>query len=173
MDGWVVAETIVIRRALPRDVDGVAALWEKLVAHHHALDSELPAATPRGAIYYGRRIIDRIDDPSACVLVAADGQKIVGYALGFVVDLVPEMFDQEPSGFLADIYVETTHRRRGIGRALVQRMIAWFAEHNLAYWEWHVAALNEEAVAFWKALGGREVMLRMRAPVNGMSGGYA
>jgi ribosomal protein S18 acetylase RimI-like enzyme len=172
MDGWAVAETVEIRRALPRDVDRVAALWEKLVAYHHALDSELPAATARGAIYYGRRIIDRIDDPSACVLVAVDGQAIVGYALGFVVDLLPEMFAQEPSGFLADIYVETAYRRRGIGRALVDQMIAWFAEHDLTYWEWHVAALNDDAVAFWRALGGREVMLRMRAPVNGGSEGY-
>jgi len=166
MDGWVVAEAVVIRTATPRDIDAVAGLWEQLVIYHHALDTDLPQATPRGALYYGRRIIDRIDDPTACVLVAEVDKQVVGYALGFVVDLVPEMFDQTASGFLADIFVDEAHRRHGVGGALVNGMTAWFNAQHLRHWEWHVAARNLEAVAFWHAMGGREVMMRMRAPVD-------
>lgn len=159
------AQAVVVRTATARDVDAVARLWEELVVYHHELDTDLPTATARGALFYGRRIIDRIDDPMARVLVAEVSGQVVGYALGFIVDLVPEMFAQEASGFLADIYVDAEHRRRGVGRALVEEMTNWFSDHNLGYWEWHVAARNPDAVAFWRAMGGREVMLRMRAPL--------
>jgi GNAT superfamily N-acetyltransferase len=162
-----VAEAIIVRAATARDIDAVAALWAELVAYHHALDADLPPATPRGALAYGRRIIDRLDDPSARVLVAELDQRVVGYALGFVVDLVPEMFDQAAGGFLADIFVAESQRRRGVGRALVDSMTTWFSQQGLSYWEWHVAARNPDATAFWHAMGGREVMLRMRAPLEG------
>ena len=92
--------------------------------------------------------------------------RVVGYVLGVVVDLAPEMFAQEASGFLADIYVDAGYRRSGVGRALVEALTAWFREKGLHYFEWHVAARNEDSLAFWRSLGGREVMLRMRAELD-------
>ncbi|NDJ60639.1 MAG: GNAT family N-acetyltransferase, partial [Chloroflexi bacterium] len=63
------------------------------------------------------------------------------------------------------IYVDTAHRRYGVGRALVTALRAWFHERGLRHFEWHVAAHNPAGIAFWRALGGRSVLLRMRADV--------
>ncbi|MEO8397360.1 MAG: GNAT family N-acetyltransferase [Chloroflexota bacterium] len=158
--------TTVIRLLKSEDVDAVAQLWEALVAHHRELDASLPPAAPQGARRYARRLIDRLEDRMSRVLVAEVDGKVVGYVLGVVVDLAPEMFSQEPSGFLADIYVDADYRRAGVGRALVEGLTAWFHEKGLSYYEWHVAARNEDSLAFWRSLGGREVMLRMRAEVD-------
>lgn len=159
-------DQVNIRSARPDDIDAVAKLWQDLVLYHHRLDASLPPAAPQGARRYARRLVDRLDDPMSRVFVAEDSGSVVGYVLGVVVDLAPEMFAQEPSGFLADIYVAESHRRRGIGRALVDSLRAWFASQGLGYFEWHVAALNEESIAFWRSVGGRDVMLRMRAELN-------
>jgi GNAT superfamily N-acetyltransferase len=158
--------TQVIRVVKPEDVDAVARLWEALVTYHRELDSSLPPAAPQGARRYARRLIDRMDDPMSRVLVAEVDGKVVGYVLGVVVDLAPEMFSQEPSGFLADIFVDEPYRRAGVGKALVEALVDWFHEKGLHYYEWHVAARNEDSLAFWRSLGGREVMLRMRAEVD-------
>jgi GNAT superfamily N-acetyltransferase len=158
--------TTVIRLLKSEDVDAVAQLWEALVAYHRELDASLPPAAPQGARRYSRRLIDRMDDPMSRVLVAEVGGKVVGYVLGVVVDLAPEMFSQEPGGCLADIYVDGEYRRAGVGKALVEALTAWFHEKGLRYYEWHVAARNEDSLAFWRSLGGREVMLRMRAEVD-------
>ena len=158
--------TPVIRLLTPEDADAVAHLWEALVAYHRELDASLPPAAPQGARRYARRLVDRLDDPMSRVLVAEVDGKVVGYVLGVVVDLAPEMFAQEASGFLADIYVDADYRRVGIGKALVEGLVAWFHEKGLHYYEWHVAARNEDSLAFWRSLGGREVMLRMRAEVD-------
>lgn len=157
---------VVIRPARAADVETVARLWEALVAHHRALDDSLPDLTPLGMVRYARRLEDQLDNPMACVLVAEASGEIVGYVLGVVVDLAPEMFAQEPSGFLADIFVEEGWRRSGIGRALVQSLAEWFRQRGMRYFEWHAAARNAEALAFWRGVGGREVMVRMRAELE-------
>ena len=146
-------------------MEAVAQLWTALVEYHRTLDSSLPPAAPQGAKRYARRLTDRLDDPMSRVLVAEADGKIVGYVLGVVVDLAPEMFAQEASGFLADIFVEEAYRNAGVGTALVDALSAWFKEKGLRYYEWHVAARNTESLAFWQSIGGREVMLRMRAEV--------
>ncbi|MBE2268478.1 MAG: GNAT family N-acetyltransferase [Anaerolinea sp.] len=159
-------DKVVIRPAAAGDIDAIARLWLALVEFHREIDGDLPAAAPNGALRYARRLIDRVEDSQSRVLVAEADGHVVGYVLGMVVDLVPEMFAQPPSGFLADIFVDAEHRRQGVGRALVDALAAWFREHGLDYYEWHVAARNTAAVEFWRAVGGRDVMLRMRGEIE-------
>jgi GNAT superfamily N-acetyltransferase len=144
-------------------------MWQALVNYHVEIDQDLPPAAPNGARRYARRISERIQDPLTRVLIAEMDEEIVGFVLGVVVDLAPEMFEQEASGFLADIYVVEEYRRSGVGRALVTALMEWFESRGLRYFEWHVSARNAAGVAFWKAMGGREVMLRMRAELQAIT----
>lgn len=141
-------------------------MWQRLVDYHRQLDSDLPPATADGAARYARSLGERIGDTHTRTFVAEKDGRLVGYVLGVMVDFAPEMFAQEPSGFLADIFVDEDHRRAGVGKALVAALTEWFRSLGVTYFEWHVAARNPDGVRFWKALGGREVMLRMRADLN-------
>jgi ribosomal protein S18 acetylase RimI-like enzyme len=165
MDG-VVVDSVVIRPAVTADIEAVGRLWTNLVDYHVALDHRLPSAVPNGGRRYARRLYDKLDDPFARLLVADAGGQVVGFVLGMIVDLVPDVFEQEPSGFLADIYVDAAYRRHGIGRRLVEALMTWFQERGVTYYELHVAALNAEGLAFWRALESEPVMVRMRTPVS-------
>jgi ribosomal protein S18 acetylase RimI-like enzyme len=156
----------MIRPALPSDMVAIGKLWEKLVAYHRVLDDEMPHATLQGASLYARSLRGRLEDSHTRVFVAEEDGLIVGYVLGVVVDLLPEMFEQESGGFLADIYVDDGYRGRGIGRALVEALVDWFRQKGLRYYEWHVAATNEDALQFWTRLGGRPLQIRMRARIE-------
>lgn len=156
---------ILVRQARNRDMKAIAAMWSALVAHHKTLDPRLPPASKGGADNYAARLEDRLDDTMTRILVAEVDQRVVGYVLGMVVDLMGEMFEQETCGFVADIYVEPEHRHAGVGRALVEHLMVWFGQRDIRYYEWHVAAQNEAGQAFWRALGGQPVLLRMRADV--------
>ena len=166
MDGFNV-DGIIIRRATLADVDEIGRLWEKLVQYHQQINPALPRATLNGGRIYSRNLASRLNDTHTRVFVADQDGRIVGYVLGVVVDLVPEMFEQESSGFLADIFVEEAFRRLGVGRALVTTLQAWFREHKLKYFEWHVAYENREGLAFWQAIQGEKLMIRMRAEIEG------
>ncbi len=164
MDKYSVAE-ITIRPMTEDDADAIADMWLALVAYHQPLDPALPSAAPGGQHRYVRRLLDRMDDPFTCALVAEDDGHVMGFVLGMVVDLMQDIFTQEMGGFLADIYVEPDYRKRGVGRALVNGLRDWFRQKKINSFEWHVAALNPTGIAFWRSVGGREVMLRMRAEV--------
>lgn len=165
--GGLNVDQVIIRPATPADSEAIAHLWNKLVAYHIELDADLPQPAENGGLLYVRRFIDRVDDPNGQAFVAVEDGRVIGYVLGAVIDLVPEMFIAETCGFLADIYVEEAYRSRGIGHGLVQALADWFRARGVDYFEWYVAAENHGGRAFWKSIGGREVMVRMRAHLKG------
>jgi ribosomal protein S18 acetylase RimI-like enzyme len=148
------------------DADALAEMWQELVAYHQSLSEDLPGAARGGEHRYTRRIVERLDDPYTRALVAEIDGQVVGFVLGMIVDLMPDIFAQEPAGFLADIYVEPAYRRLGAGRALVQALKDWFHERGIKSFDWHVATHNQAGLSFWRSVGGRDVMLRMRADVG-------
>jgi GNAT superfamily N-acetyltransferase len=158
----------MIRPAIASDVVAIGKLWEKLVAYHQELDEIYPRATLQGASLYARSLRDRLNDSHTRVFVAEEDGRLVGYVLGVVVDLLPEMFEQEAGGFLADIFVEEAYRGRGNRYdGLVEALVDWFREKGLQHYEWHVAATNYPvALAFWAQIGGRQLQIRMRANID-------
>ena len=154
---------VVIRRARPGDAEEIGKLWAALVAHHHELDPALPAAAADGPQRYARAVGDHLRSPSTAVWVAELDGRVVGYALGMVADMISSFFAHEPTGFIADLFVSPACRRSGIGRRLVAALMDWFAGRGVQKYEWHVAARNEDAQAFWRALGGAPVLVRMHA----------
>ena len=155
-------DDILIRPAAPADADAIGAMWERLVEYHQSLDPGLPSAGKDGGAFYARRIIDRLQDTHTHTLVAVHDDALIGYTLGVIVDVAPEMFVQETGGFLADIYVEQPFRRLGVGRRLVEALAEWFESRGVEHMEWYVAARNNAGLNFWETLGGRQVMIRMR-----------
>ncbi len=154
---------VVVRPARPDDAQAIGELWAALVAHHHALDAALPAVAPEGPNRYARAIGDHLRSPTTAVVVADCGGQLVGYTIGVVADMVSTFFVSEATGFIADLFVSPDCRRQGIGRRLVTALADWFATRGLTRFEWHAAARNEDALAFWRALGGAPVLVRMRA----------
>lgn len=152
-----------IRLATEDDVTAIGQMWEKLAQFHNMLDSALPPAARGGGKVYARRLLSRLSDTQTRVLVAEHEGQLVGYALAVILDVIPDMFLQENSGFLADIYVDDVFRRMGIGRALVDTVRAWLLENGIRSFEWYVAEGNDVGKRFWESVGGRRVMVRMRA----------
>lgn len=158
---------MLVRRARRDEAGDIADLWTELVAFHSEIDPNLPAPAEDGDIRYAHFIMDRLERPDSAVFVAVNRRGvIVGYALAMMIDLVPEMFTQQKAGFLADIYVQPDARRQGFGRALYHAVTDWCAANDLHTLEWEVAAKNTQGRAFWRAMGGDELMVRMRMNIN-------
>jgi ribosomal protein S18 acetylase RimI-like enzyme len=87
-------------------------------------------------------------DPGILTCVAEDGGHIVGFLYGH---RLLKRAGEVGEALLYEIGVRQTHRRRGIGRALVEALFAWMDEHHLR--EVWVLADNPAAAEFYGACG--------------------
>lgn len=111
--------------------------------------------------------------PDAAVLVAIDGQRIVG-RLSLARDPHPA------SAHVADLgmMVADTHRRRGIGRRLLEAAVGWALRAGVYKLELHVFPWNEPAIRLYESFGferegtRRRHYLRDGVPVDALLMAY-
>jgi GNAT superfamily N-acetyltransferase len=56
---------------------------------------------------------------------------------------------------LEDLFVDDAHRKRGIGRALMQRLATIAMERNCARLQWPVVKRDDPAMPFYESIGAR------------------
>lgn len=93
--------------------------------------------------------------PDAAVFVAEEGERIVG-RLSLSRDIHPA------SRHVADLglMVAASHRRRGVGRSLLDQAVAWAESAVVRKLELHVFPWNEPAIALYESYGFEREGLR-------------
>lgn len=86
-------------------------------------------------------------------LVAEEDGKVVGY-IG--------SYHCHPEGYVTNVAVAPEMRRRGIGRALVEELIARGKGLSLSFWTLEVRESNEGAIALYSSIGFKKVGKRPR-----------
>jgi len=135
-----------IRRAVPGDADGLAALGREIGNEPDGWlisDGAFPGARAE------RRYLRAIRrSRSAAVFVAEAPEGIVG-RLSVSRDIHPA------SRHVADLglMVARSHRRRGIGRALLAQAVEWARDVGVTKLELHVFPHNEPALRLYEGFG--------------------
>jgi GNAT superfamily N-acetyltransferase len=100
----------------------------------------------------------------AHAVIAYDGDAPAGYALYF---LTFSTFLAKTGVYLEDLFVRPAHRRRGIGRRLLQH-VATIAHDLGGRMEWSVLTWNEPALAVYREIGARQLhdwaLMRLTGP---------
>ncbi len=149
-----------IRPASVRDIPEIVAIWGELALHHARLDR---AFTPsaRWQEEYRHFIRGLLGRDDALAVVGVEDGRLVGYAVGRI-SVLPGFFEERRRGYIHDVVTREAHRRRGIGRRLVEALLKWMRESEVSAVELTVAVKNEEAVAFWTRLGFATYMHHMK-----------
>ena len=110
---------LVIRDAEEPDAESIAAIYA-----HHVLNGTASYDLEPPSVDATRQKILRIKERGWPFIVAEAGGEVAGYAY------VTQFRDREAYRFTAEdsIYVHPQHMRRGIGRALVEALLARAAE---------------------------------------------
>ena len=89
--------------------------------------------------------------PTALVLVASDGEQVVGHLIG---DLMPpsRMWTRARAD-LVSMYVDPAARRAGVGSRLVEAFIAWAKDGGAARLTVTAYAENAAALALYRKHG--------------------
>jgi GNAT superfamily N-acetyltransferase len=149
-----------IRSATTRDISRILPLWEALAALHGELDEAL-AVEPGVVRDYAEFLWETIGRSDACVMLGLDGDRTVSFALGRI-QVLPLPFRERRRGWIQDVFTVPDRRREGIGRKVVEALLAWFERRGVALVELTVAVANPEALRFWERLGFVTYMSRMK-----------
>jgi RimJ/RimL family protein N-acetyltransferase len=137
---------VIVRRAAPMDAEGLSELGDAVGSEPEGwlvtTNGWRNAADERRYLRAIRRF------PHAAVFVAEDEGRIVG-RLSIARDQHPA------SRHVADLglMVAASHRRRGIGRALLRTAVEWAEESEVRKLELHVFPYNEAAIALYERFG--------------------
>jgi RimJ/RimL family protein N-acetyltransferase len=137
---------VTVRDAAPGDAAALVELAEQVGAEPEgwliADDSWRGVAEERRYLKAIRR------HPHAAVFVAEEGGKIVG-RLSVARDPHSASYHVADLGLM----VVASHRRRGIGRALLDRAVEWAAGSRVRKLELHVFPHNAPAIALYESFG--------------------
>lgn len=96
------------------------------------------------------------DTTRNAVLIAADGQRVVGFLEAALRDWA-EGCESRPVGYIEGWYVEPGYRRRGVGRLLVEAAERWAQSRGCTEMGSDADLSNDVSHAAHRALGYREV----------------
>jgi GNAT superfamily N-acetyltransferase len=96
-----------------------------------------------------------LSSDDACVLVAAEGEGVLGYLLGFSHRT---FYANGPVAWVEEILVRPPARGQGIGRALMQAWERWATQRNCVL----SALATRRAAPFYLALGYEESATYLR-----------
>ncbi len=149
---------LLIRRALPGDLDALVRLWREMWDFHAPLDPRF-ASTPAADVVMAGWIEQNMQSDRAAVFVAEEAGTVEGYLLAMILEN-PPVLPHQFYGYVSEISVR--NRRRGTGGRLLEEAQAWFRGHRLPYVEVNVSVRNEAARRFWRRHGFGDFLERLR-----------
>ena len=133
-----------IRAALPGDEGALFDLVKALARYEQLEHAVTGSAQALRAHLFG-------DHPSAEALLAEDDS---GAAIGFALFFSTySTFLTRPGIYLEDLFVRESHRRRGVGRALLSEVRRIAEARGAGRLAWTVLDWNASAIAFYRSFG--------------------
>ncbi len=134
---------ILIRSASEKDVPSIFSLIKELAEYEKLSDQIKTSDVELQNALFGK-------DKFVEILIAEYDGQIVGQALFFKNF---STFLGKPGIYLEDLYVKSEFRGKGIGKALLDRIIFLAKDRNYGRVEWSVLEWNETAIDFYEKIG--------------------
>lgn len=138
---------ITIRFAEEKDIHIIFSLIKELAEYEKLFDKVTTSEDILKENLFGKRKF-------AEVLIAEYNQNPAGQAIFFHNF---STFKGKPGLYLEDLYVKPEYRGKGIGKALLNKLIETAKERKCSKVEWVVLDWNKPAIDFYKKLGAKEM----------------
>ncbi len=153
--------TVLVRDARPGDLRALARLGAQLARAHHAWDpARFFAPDEPMEDGYAWWLGKELQNPRAVVLAAVAGRRVVGYAYGRIE---PRDWNslRDRCGVGVDLWVEPEARRAGVGRRLVEALVARLGERGAPRVVIEVAARNLDAQRVFSRMAFRRTAVEL------------
>lgn len=150
----------MIRAAVRADLSSVVPLLRELDEEGTRADPRYrvrPEATARMAETLSELWFDRFLPFPPCLVAEVDGV-VAGVISALPVPAHP-ILDDEATARIQHLYVGPSFRRRGLARALVEKMLQQASQSGYPRVEVNTLALDARALGFWHSSGFRDLRM--------------
>ncbi len=140
-----------IREAVMEDVPAIVEIWKELMDFHKELDA-IFSRSATGHERFAEFLTSNMEKEDSCVLVAADGEHIVGYCQA-TISKYPTVLVREKYVEIFDMAVTEKYQRLGIGRMIIDVLRRWYADKDVDRIELKYLTANKSAEEFWTKMG--------------------
>jgi len=151
-----------IRTAILQDLEAVYTVFAEADTLHRQAHPEIfrEAENPAGMRQY---LLDCIlDDQSAILVAEEEGQVIAALNACVRPSADIPLLVRRNYVSIENVVVLDSHRRRGVGQALMERAEQWAQERNIDSIYLTVWEFNQDAIEFYERLGYEMLHHRMR-----------
>jgi ribosomal protein S18 acetylase RimI-like enzyme len=154
------------------EVDCLEQLWSQLLVHHSREAAHLAALgalrSPEDSWRLRReQYLEWLQEPLAAVLVAQDGNGLLGYAVVRVLDAPGSWQWGDRVGVLETLVVDDEARGTGVGHSLVRAARERLVESGVQVMKISVIAGNDGALRFYQREGAVDFVKTLVMPVSG------
>lgn len=159
------ANEIALRDARDSDFPDLLLLWRELMDLHTRLDPRFALADDADT-RFGSYVDSAIHREDYHLRLALLGHRPVGFAISCILPNSP-VYRAQWIGYVNDLCVTASVRRRGVGERLVEDAVEWLREGGAESVEVYVAHANQVAQSFWRRVGGRDYLQRLSLDLSG------
>jgi len=144
--------SVVIRRAMVDDAEGILALLEQVEAIHQKGRPDL--FREHGTKYTITELFEIMADAERPIFVAVEGCKVVGYIFGIITETKDStMLVDMKTIHLDDVCIDEKCRGMGIGGQLMEYVTAWAKSVGCNRMDLDVWEFNSDARRFYEKYG--------------------
>ncbi|MGV4986790.1 N-acetyltransferase family protein [Streptomyces sp. NPDC001709] len=161
----------VIDVLAPSEVDCLERLWGQLLLHHSREAAHLTALgavrSPEDSWRLRReQYLEWMREPRTAVLVARDGDHLLGYAVVRILHAPGSWQWGDHVGVLETLVVDDEARGAGVGQSLVRAARERLAESGVQVMKISVMAGNDGALRFYRREGAVDFVETLVMPVS-------
>lgn len=151
---------IVTRLATPADLPDLLAFEQGIITYERPYN---PTLKPDPISYYD--VAAMIDNPDIEVIVAVDGDVIVGSGYAKTI-IAREYITPRKQAFLGFMYVRPEYRGRGVNKLVIDTLLNWARTQEHSEVRLTVYAENESAIRAYEKVGFSGLLLEMRKDIG-------
>lgn len=119
---------------------------------------------PEYGEHFTKKLLQEVRDKNGRIYIAENEGEIVGFIAGIVYEWSSEVLLEcipLKSGRVLELFVDSKHRRQGIGKMLMRKMEECFRESGCDVLRVEVFEPNTEAYQFYQGLGYQDRIIDM------------
>jgi ribosomal protein S18 acetylase RimI-like enzyme len=119
---------------------------------------------PEYGEHFTEKLLQEVRDKNGRIYVSLDEGRIVGFIAGIVYEWSTEVLLEcipLKSGRILELFVDSEHRRQGIGKMLMRKIEEYFRISGCDVYRVEVFEPNTEAYQFYRGLGYQDRIVDM------------